>query len=60
MPKYLYKCTCGEEISVISAMKDYSPTVTCDKCGEVAERKVENMVCGLSIDNTNSFYRKCN
>jgi hypothetical protein len=40
-------------------MRDYSSTTYCE-CGELAERKPEDLVCGLTIDNTNSFYRKTN
>lgn len=60
MPRYTYKCKCENEFDLYCKMTDYSPTVRCDKCGEMAKRKVDDLVCGLSIDNTNSFYRKTN
>ena len=59
MPNYTYKCRCGNEITITCSMRDYSPTTECE-CGELAERKPSDLVCGLSIDNTNSFYRKAN
>ena len=60
MPQYIYKCNkCNKEISITCKMSDYSPTVQCD-CGKLAERKVEDLVCGLSIDTTGDFYRKTN
>ena len=32
----------------------------CDECGTELKREISSMVCGVSIDKTNSFYRKCN
>jgi predicted nucleic acid-binding Zn ribbon protein len=59
MPSYTYKCRCGNEIVITCSMRDYSPTAECE-CGELAERKVEDLVCGMSIDTTGDFYRKIN
>ena len=32
----------------------------CSVCGEELERTIESLVCGMSVDKTNSFYRKVN
>lgn len=60
MPKYVYKCKCENEIVVDCKMSEYKSLVTCDICGELAERKCDDIVCALTIDKTGSFYRKIN
>lgn len=32
----------------------------CKECGTEMVREVESLICGMSIDNTNTFYRKIN
>ena len=59
MPSYKYKCRCGNEITIICSMRDYSSTTYCE-CGELAERKTEDLICGLSIDTAGDFYRSIN
>jgi hypothetical protein len=41
-------------------MSEYTPTIICEDCSSEIARKPEDLVCGLSVDNTNSFYRKTN
>jgi len=61
LPQYIYQCkNCNREITVTCKMSQYCPTAICDVCGESVERKVEDLVCGLSIDTTGDFYRKTN
>lgn len=60
MPSYSYKCSCGNEKIIVCKMSEYSSTIPCDKCNEQMTRKVKDLVCGLSVDKTNSFYRKTN
>lgn len=62
MPSYKYKCTsknCNAEKTIVCKMSEYSPTIQCE-CGEDMIRKVDDLVCGMSIDKTNSFYRSVN
>lgn len=60
MPRYQYCCkNCDKEFTVTYKMSEYQSEVLCD-CGELAKRKTEDMVCGISIDTTGDFYRKCN
>lgn len=63
MPYYEYKCSdknCNNETTVNCKMSEMKSEIECEVCGSIMKRKIENMVCGLSIDNTNSFYRKVN
>lgn len=60
MPSYKYVCTdknCNKEIEISCSMKDYSSTTYCE-CGELAERKVEDMLPQNYIVNTTGFYGK--
>jgi predicted nucleic acid-binding Zn ribbon protein len=62
MPSYQYKCSnknCNEEKIVICKMSEYSPTIKCE-CGDIMTRKPDDLICGISIDKTNSFYRSIN
>ena len=43
------------KISTYTASEHYCPV-----CGEEMTREVKSLVCGMSIDKTSSFYRKCN
>lgn len=63
MPRYEYQCIseeCNHEIIIDCKMSEYSPIQKCEKCESDMVRKVENMVCGMSIDKTGSFYRAQN
>jgi predicted nucleic acid-binding Zn ribbon protein len=57
MPSYTYKCRCGNEIIITCSMRDYSATTYCE-CGELAERKPEDLVPQNYIVNTTGFYGK--
>lgn len=41
-------------------MSEYKATIKCTECDGDAVRKVDDLVCGMSIDMTNSFFRKVN
>lgn len=59
MPKYIYHCKkCNIETNITCPMKDYSSTVPCDSCGELVERKVEDILPQNYICNTTGFYGK--
>ena len=63
IPIYKYKCTnetCGKEINRFCRMSEYKATIKCTECDGDAVRKVDDLVCGMSIDMTNSFFRKVN
>ena len=55
MPSYVYKCRCGNEITITCSMRDYSPTTECE-CGELAERKVEDILPQNYIVKCDGFY----
>lgn len=60
MPSYKYICTdknCNKEIEINCSMKDYSSTVQCE-CGELAERKVSDILPQNYIVNCSGFYGK--
>ena len=39
-------------------MSEYSPTVECDKCNQIAERKVDDILPQNYIVNCSGFYGK--
>lgn len=58
MPSYKYKCKkCNNEIEINCKMSDYSPTILCE-CGELAERKVKDILPQNYIVNCGGFYGK--
>lgn len=58
MAKYIYQCKkCNKDIEIICSMKDYSSTAQCE-CGEIAERKVEDLLPLNYIVNCDGFYGK--
>jgi predicted nucleic acid-binding Zn ribbon protein len=59
---YPFFCpNCGQEENISMRMSDYSSTGhLCPICNTEMKRTIESLVCGLSVDKTNSFFRKCN
>lgn len=58
LPSYLYICNkCDKEIEITCKMSAYSSTIPCD-CGEVAERKVNDMLPQNYIVNCGGFFGK--
>lgn len=66
MAIYRYSCKnekCNnkdKEIEIWKSMKECDREEYCKCCGELVTRTVSSLVCGLSCDKTNSFYRKNN
>ena len=57
MPSYKYKChRCGNEVTIVCSIKDYSSTTYCDNCNELIERKPEDLVSNYT--DTVGFYGK--
>lgn len=63
---YDYKCSndkCANHYNVVKitkTMSECSNLEYCELCGCRLDRTIESLVCGMSIDKTGSFYRKCN
>ena len=59
---YPFVCpNCKNEEIISMRITEYVGTGhKCKQCGEELQREVSSLVCGLSIDKTNSFYRRCN
>lgn len=59
---YPFECpNCGHKEIIPMKMSEYRREGHyCKICNTEMEREVSSLICGLSIDKTNSFYRKCN
>ena len=59
---YPFRCPkCGHEEMISMKMTEYvDDGHICPECDTEMERPIESRICGLSIDKTNSFFRKCN
>ena len=59
---YPFVCPdCGHEKNVSMPINEYVSTGHhCPICHAEMVREVKSLVCGLSIDKTSTFYRKCN
>lgn len=58
---YPFECKCGYTEIISMPIKEYkSEGHYCPICGKEMTREVKSLVCGLSVDKTSSFYRKCN
>ena len=58
---YPFVCpNCGAEKIISMPITEYKSEGHFCECGEEMTREVKSLVCGLSIDKTSSFYRKCN
>lgn len=60
--RYPFECPkCGKKQYVNMPIKEYVATGHyCSACNTEMVREVKSLVCGMSVDSTNSFYRKCN
>ena len=47
MPNYKYHCTngCGHDFEITCKISEYVSEPKCPKCGENAQRKVDDLVC---------------
>lgn len=59
---YPFVCpSCNHKETISMPMAEYiSSGHMCKECGTEMVREVESLICGMSIDNTNTFYRKIN
>ena len=59
---YPFECPkCNEKETISMPITQYtSEGHMCKSCGTEMVREVKSLVCGLSIDKTSSFFRKCN
>ncbi len=52
---------CGQEETIEMRITEYvAGGHFCPKCNAEMKRDPESLVCGMSIDTTGDFYRKCN
>jgi predicted nucleic acid-binding Zn ribbon protein len=60
IPSYSYIChQCNKEKTITCRMSEYTSTIPCE-CNNEMVRKPDDLVCGMSIDKTNSFFRSVN
>lgn len=59
---YPFECPkCGHSEVISMPISQYtSEGHMCKECNIEMVREVKSLVCGLSIDKTSTFYRKCN
>ena len=58
---YPFECKCGHSEIISMQMSSYTASGHyCPVCGEEMNREIKSLVCGLSIDRSGDFYRKCN
>ena len=58
---YPFECKCGHKEIISMPIKDYhADKHFCPICGTEMVREVKSLVCGMSIDTTNTFFRKIN
>lgn len=59
---YPFECPKCNHFEIISMpiSKYTSEGHMCPNCGEEMTREIKSLVCGLSIDRSGDFYRKCN
>ena len=59
--QYPFECKCGHSEIIDMPIKEYTSSGHfCPICGEEMTREVKSLVCGLSVDKTSTFYRRCN
>lgn len=52
---------CGQEEAIEMRITEYvAEGHECPKCKTEMKRDPKSLVCGMSIDTTGDFYRKCN
>lgn len=59
---YPFVCPkCGHSETISMPIKEYVASGhMCSECNTEMKREVGSLVCGLSVDTTGDFYRKCN
>lgn len=58
-PFYCPECGARQDINML--ITEYTAdNHPCPDCGTMMKREVGSLVCGMSIDSTGDFYRKCN
>lgn len=58
---YPFECSCGHKEIISMPIAEYTASGHfCPECGEEMYREIKSLVCGMSIDKTGDFYRKCN
>lgn len=59
---YPFVCPeCGHEETITMRITEYVSTGhLCPKCNTEMKRDPKSLCCGMSIDTTGDFYRKCN
>jgi len=59
---YPFVCpNCGHDEIISMPMSEYKGEGhMCSECNTEMVREVKSLVCGLSVDKTSSFYRRCN
>ena len=57
---YPFECrNCGYKETITMPITEYSAdNHFCSSCGEEMVREVKSLVCGMSIDKTNSFLKR--
>jgi transcription elongation factor Elf1 len=60
--KYPFFCPkCGNKVIISMPIKEaHNDGHYCAECGEELQREVKSLVCAMSVDSTNTFYRKIN
>lgn len=59
--RYPFECECGHHrIIEMSITMHRSDGHYCSLCGKEMTREVESLVCGMSVDKTDTFYRRVN
>lgn len=59
--RYPFECECGHHEIIempITMYRGYGHY--CPICGKEMTREVSSLVCGMSVDTTNTFYRRVN
>ena len=59
---YPFVCPeCGQEETIEMRISEYTAEGhNCPKCNTEMKRDPKSLVCGMSVDKTGDFYRKCN
>ena len=58
---YPFECPrCGLKREISMPMSEYTNSGHYCECGTEMVREIKSLVCGMSIDHTNSFFRRNN
>ena len=47
-------------VNIQMRITEYTPHHLCPECKTEMKRDPQSLCCGMSIDKTNSFFRRCN